>query len=268
MEKKLLDVLDVLTSLVNGGTRADMERDLPGMGSSSSSSSNNSAGSLRKALIDVSNLLKTRDEALTRMEVALTGDGGDEFIKTLLEMDSNTDKDEIFKKELQRRVGKDTQFLADSVKRQTDLMSQVTAEFEQWKKSEGDVDDKRAKAINSLRNCVDKANEITRDIRSGERFYETLRRHVKRTEQVVSDHLESRSLEAKDIESRRQKEQSRTVLPTSSKRPEDDDVDVPRELGAAMAQLSMMGFTDIGRNVQVLKETNGDVKRAVEKLVS
>ena len=238
------------------------------MGSSSSSSSNNSAGSLRKALIDVSNLLKTRDEALTRMEVALTGDGGDEFIKTLLEMDSNTDKDEIFKKELQRRVGKDTQFLADSVKRQTDLMSQVTAEFEQWKKSEGDVDDKRAKAINSLRNCVDKANEITRDIRSGERFYETLRRHVKRTEQVVSDHLESRSLEAKDIESRRQKEQSRTVLPTSSKRPEDDDVDVPRELGAAMAQLSMMGFTDIGRNVQVLKETNGDVKRAVEKLVS
>ena len=260
--------MDVLTSLVNGGTRADMERALPGMGSSSSSS-NNSASRLRKALVDVSNLLKARDEALSRMEVALTGDGGDEFIEILLGMDKGTDKDEIFKKELQRRVGKDTQFLADSVKRQTDLMSQVTSEFEQWKKSEGVVDDKRARAINSLRNCVDKANEITRDIRSGERFYETLKRHVERTEQVVSDHLESRSIEAKDIESRRQKHPS--VLPAASsgsKRPEDGGEDVPRELAAAMAQLSMMGFTDTGRNVQVLKETNGDVKRAVAKLVS
>ena len=146
--------MDVLTSLVNGGSRADMERALPGMGSSSSSS-NNSASRLRKALVDVSNLLKARDEALSRMEVALRGDGGDEFIEILLGMDKGTDKDESFKKEWQRRVGKDTQFLADSVKRQTDLMSQVTAEFEQWKKSEGDVDDKRAKAINSLRNCVD-----------------------------------------------------------------------------------------------------------------
>lgn len=277
VEKKLMNVLDVLTSLMNGGSRVDMERALPGVGSSSSNSGGNNSTQLRKALVDISNLLKERDEALSRMEIALTGDGGDEFVKVLLEMNESS-KDEIFKKELQRRVGKDTQVLADSVKHQKDLMNQVTSEFQKWTRSEGDVDEKRARAINSLRNCVDKANEITRDIRSGERFYETLRRHVERTEQVVEDHLEARGMEAKDLESRRQPRSSRNdnnsnvvdALPTltmdeGTKRP---DVVVPRELAAAMAQLSMMGFTDSQRNVQVLKETNGDVKRAVHKLCS
>ncbi len=273
VEKKLMSVMDVLSGPLMTDSRADMERTLPGDGGSSASSGNkNSSSLLRKVLVDVSNLLKQRDEALSRMEIALTGDGDDVFVKSLLEMSSNIKKDDVFKAELQRRVGKDTKFLADSVKQQADLMDQVTSQFSEWNKSSGVVDQNRARAINSLRNCVDKAREIDRDVRTGERFYETLKRHVERTEQVVEDHLEARGMEAKDMEGRQQNH--RPPPPVSSfdrefsSKQEDEEIDVPRELAASMAQLSMMGFTDVSRNVQALRETNGDVKAAVEKLVS
>lgn len=117
---------------------------------------------------------------------------------------------------------------------------------------------------------------VARDVVAAESFWQSLREHAAELLRSVRDFKMTREIEAKELEeelreidaagSRRRADG--TAAAATTKEEASHPPPVPRGLEPAVASLQMMGFTDVRSNVRALQATDGDVQRAVAKLLS
>lgn len=260
------------------GTRSEFDAMMPKTGGGGSEGDDSSALSvLKRRLVEIGTLLRRRDELIQGMDKALAAENDaldKEFVSTLLGATKNFNiEDEkveaLIEAETKKRFGALQAELEINIKKQDTTIQAVVDANEAWSSSRGKAGGERTAVIGTLLQMLEDARRLESDVRSGEQFYDSLESHVGRLEQVVADHCSARNVEATDMTKQignGPKYDDQFDAAATKKVDVREDV-VPPQFAASMAQLQMMGFSDVGKNLDALRATNGDVKGAVAKLV-